>query len=173
MIKENFRRLLLNNVKPHVLVMGDIMLDKFIWGNVDRISPEAPVQVVNIQRENTALGGAANVAHNLAAIDCLVTILGVIGRDENGRTIEKEFDGYGIRKTGLFIDPTRPTTTKTRVIAGSQQVVRIDHETAGPVPAAIETQILAFLKKNIAKFNAVIISDYQKGVLTDKVIQGA
>ncbi|MBL7994357.1 D-glycero-beta-D-manno-heptose-7-phosphate kinase [bacterium] len=173
MIKDNFRRLLLHNDKPHVLVLGDVMLDKFIWGSVDRISPEAPVQIVNIQRENTALGGAANVAHNLAAIDCRVTILGVVGRDENGRTIGKKFDDYGIKKTGLFIDGTRPTTTKTRVIAGSQQVVRIDHETAGPVPAAIETQILAFLKKNIAKFNALIISDYQKGVLTDKIIRGA
>jgi len=170
MLKENIRSILSHDKKPHILVVGDIILDKFIWGSVDRISPEAPVQVVNIHRENTALGGAANVAHNLAAIDCSVTILGVIGRDDNAKIIEKEFDHIGIKKEGLLIDPTRPTTTKTRVIAGSQQVVRIDHEIATPVSNLIENQLLDFFEKNITKFGAVIISDYQKGVLTDRVI---
>ena len=171
MLKENIRNMLSQDKNPHILVVGDIILDKFIWGSVDRISPEAPVQVVNIHRENMALGGAANVAHNLSAINCSVTILGVIGRDDNAKIIENEFDNNGIEKDGLFIDPTRPTTTKTRVIAGSQQVVRIDHEVAIPISSVIENQLLGFFEKNITKFDAVIISDYQKGVLTDKIIQ--
>lgn len=170
MLKENLRKLLSGEKRPHLLVIGDIILDKFIWGNVERISPEAPVQVVNIQRENIALGGAANVAHNLAAIECKVTVLGVIGQDENAKTVEKEFRNIGIKTDGLFVDPLRPTTTKTRVIAGSQQVVRIDHETASPVSEEMENQLLGFLKKRLTEFDAVIISDYQKGVLTDKVI---
>lgn len=170
MHKDNVRKMLNGKTTPRVLVIGDIILDKFIWGNVERISPEAPVQVVNIQRENIALGGAANVAHNLAAIDCDVTLLGVIGKDVNARILEKEFGAIGIRKNGLFVDPTRPTTTKTRVIAGNQQVVRIDNEIASPVSTAVENKLLAFLKKNLSKFDAVVISDYQKGVLTDKVI---
>jgi D-beta-D-heptose 7-phosphate kinase/D-beta-D-heptose 1-phosphate adenosyltransferase len=173
MEKENLRNLLSSQSKKHVLVIGDIILDKFIWGNVDRISPEAPVQVVNVQRENIALGGAANVAHNLAAIDCGVTMLGVIGQDENGRTVEAELDRIGIDKSALFTDPKRPTTTKTRVIAASQQVVRIDHEITDAIPDRIENQILEYLKNNISNFAAIIISDYQKGVLTDKVILSA
>ncbi len=170
MKKENLRTILSSGSKKHILVIGDIILDKFIWGSVDRISPEAPVQVVNIQRENIALGGAANVAHNLAAIGCEVTMLGVIGRDDNGKIIEKEFDKTGIHKTAVFTDTQRPTTTKTRVIAGSQQVVRIDHEITDFISQAIEDQMLDYLKANVTKFSAVIISDYQKGVLTDKII---
>ena len=173
MRKGNLRTVLNGKARPRVLVIGDIILDKFIWGNVERISPEAPVQVVNIQRENTAVGGAANVAHNLAAIDCDVTLLGVVGKDENAKILDKEFDTIGIRKNGLFVDPARPTTTKTRVIAGNQQVVRIDYEIASQVTAAVENKLLAFLKKNLSKFDTVIISDYQKGVLTDKVILSA
>ena len=171
MFKENLRTLLSGKNRPRILVVGDIILDKFIWGSVERISPEAPVQVVNIQRENTALGGAANVAHNLAAIDADVTLLGVVGSDNNAKILHKAFKAVGIRTAGLITDAARPTTTKTRVIAGSQQVVRIDHETSAPVSPAIESRLLVYLKKNIHSFSAVIVSDYQKGVLTDRVIR--
>ncbi len=171
MLRDNLRSILTGHARPRVLVVGDIILDKFIWGNVERISPEAPVQVVNIQRENTALGGAANVAHNLAAIDADVTLLGVIGNDENGKILRREFKNLGIRTDGLIADLSRPTTTKTRVIAGSQQVVRIDHETALPVSKPIEDRLLIYIRKNMPHFSAVIISDYQKGVLTDRVIR--
>lgn len=173
MHKENLRQILTQTGKPRILVIGDIILDKFIWGSVDRISPEAPVQVVNIQRENTALGGAANVAHNLAALDCDVTLLGVVGKDENAGILDKEFGRIGIRKNGLIVDPARPTTTKTRVLAGNQQVVRIDHEMASMVSSAVEKKLLAFLRKHLFNFDTVILSDYQKGVLTDPLIRSA
>jgi D-beta-D-heptose 7-phosphate kinase / D-beta-D-heptose 1-phosphate adenosyltransferase len=167
---DHIRSILLSAKKPRLLVIGDVILDKFIWGNVDRISPEAPVQVVNIRRENVALGGAANVANNLTAIGCEVTMLGVVGADDNGKVLRDEFQGKRIHDEALFVDQSRPTTTKTRVIAGSQHVVRIDYENTDPISGAIQDRIIDYLGKNVSKFDAVIVSDYQKGVLTDAVL---
>ncbi|MBX7150204.1 D-glycero-beta-D-manno-heptose-7-phosphate kinase [bacterium] len=170
MHKDNFRNILYSDRQPKILVVGDIILDKYIWGVVERISPEAPVQVVHVQRENIALGGATNVAHNLAVIGCDVTMLGVIGNDDDGSTLKSELAAKTIRTDGVFVDTQRPTTTKTRVVAGNQQVVRIDHEVADNISQEIENQISAFLKKYIQNFDLVILSDYRKGVLTDKII---
>ncbi|HMW34039.1 MAG TPA: D-glycero-beta-D-manno-heptose-7-phosphate kinase [bacterium] len=164
------RQKLLDSSRPKILVVGDIILDKFIWGSVDRISPEAPVQVVNMRRETLALGGAANVAHNLAAIACDVTMLGVIGQDAHGAALKEALGQAGIHSSHVVTDTTRPTTTKTRVMAGSQHVVRIDNEVADAVSPDVENQIIASVKKIIGNVDAVIISDYQKGVLTDKVL---
>jgi D-beta-D-heptose 7-phosphate kinase/D-beta-D-heptose 1-phosphate adenosyltransferase len=168
---DHLRSILLSGKKQHLLVIGDIILDKFIWGTVDRISPEAPVQVVNIRREHIALGGAANVAHNIAVIGCEVTMLGVIGADDHARTLQNEFAARSIHGAALFADPSRPTTTKTRVIAGSQHVVRIDHEISTPISDALRDRIVGYLDKHISHFDAVIVSDYQKGVLTDDVLR--
>ena len=148
---DHLRSALLSDNKPHLLVIGDIILDKFIWGSVERISPEAPVQVVNIRRENIALGGASNVAHNIAAIGCKVTMLGVIGADDHGKTLQNEFKAKRIHDDALFVDQSRPTTTKTRVIAGSQHVVRIDHEINDSISTALEDQIIDYLKKHISR----------------------
>lgn len=170
MHKDNFRKILYSDQKPKILVVGDIILDKYIWGAVDRISPEAPVQVVNVQRENIALGGATNVAHNLAVIGCDVVMLGVIGDDDHGRLLKSELAAKSVRLDGVLIDRQRPTTTKTRVVAGNQQVVRIDHEVAENISQEIENQISGYLKKHIEEFDLIILSDYKKGVLTDNII---
>ena len=170
---DHLRSILLSGKKPHVLVIGDVILDKFIWGNVDRISPEAPVPVVNVGRENIALGGASNVAHNLAAIGCEVTMLGVVGSDDHGRTLQNEFKERHIHDDALFVDRSRPTTTKTRIITGSQHVVRIDHELTDPISEALQDQIIDYLSTHLPRFDAVIVSDYQKGVLTTKVLRNA
>ncbi|NUM80524.1 D-glycero-beta-D-manno-heptose-7-phosphate kinase, partial [bacterium] len=170
MHKDNFRKILYSDQKPKILVVGDIILDKYIWGAVDRISPEAPVQVVNVQRENIALGGATNVAHNLAVIGCDVVMLGVIGDDDHGRLLKLELAAKSVRLDGVLIDRQRPTTTKTRVVAGNQQVVRIDHEVAENISQEIENQISGYLKKHIEEFDLIILSDYKKGVLTDNII---
>ena len=167
---DHIRPILLSAKKPHLLVIGDVILDKFIWGSVDRISPEAPVQVVNIRRENIALGGASNVANNLAAIGCEVTMMGVIGADDHGKTLRDEFRGKRIHDDALFVDQSRPTTTKTRVIAGSQHVVRIDYENTDPISSALQDRIIDYLGKNVSRFDAIVVSDYQKGVLTDAVL---
>lgn len=170
MHSDNFRNILYSDRKPKILVVGDMILDKYIWGAVDRISPEAPVQVVNVQRENIALGGATNVAHNLAVIGCDVTMLGVIGNDDHGRILKSELSAKMINTDGVFIDAQRPTTTKTRVIAGNQQVVRIDHEIADDISSKVANQISDYLEKHTGKFDLVILSDYKKGVLTDTII---
>src|SRR3972149_3043663 len=112
-----------------VLIVGDIVLDHYIWGKVSRISPEAPVPVVNVTRENLLLGGAANVANNIQALGGMVSICGVIGQDEAGKRLLQLMLKQGIRTEGLIVDPSRPTTIKTRVIAHNQQVVRFDRET--------------------------------------------
>jgi len=173
MVNLDFGRFLECGKDKHILVIGDLVLDKYIWGTVDRISPEAPVQVVNVQRENFALGGAANVAHNLRALDCEVTLLGVIGQDDSGRILYNELKQQGIRTAGVSVDKSRPTTTKTRVVGGNQQVVRVDREATENISREIEHRLLQFLKKNIKQFDVVILSDYRKGVLTDNMIRNS
>jgi len=111
-----------------VLVVGDLMLDEYLWGTAERISPEAPVQVVDVVKEEIRLGGAGNVANNLVALGCGVTVLSVIGADESGTILRHAFSGKGIDVEGVFEDPMRRTSKKTRVVAAHQQIVRIDRE---------------------------------------------
>ncbi len=170
MQKEHYRTLLMSAGRKRILVCGDLILDRFVWGHVDRISPEAPVQVVNVRREDLALGGAANVAHNLALLGCDVGLVGLLGDDEHGRTLLAEMDRDGINHEGVLVDPNRPTITKTRVIAGTQQIVRIDHETVRPMPADLESRCLNFLESRIGSYDLVVVSDYRKGMLTDGIL---
>lgn len=170
MKQDDLVNILTSKARPEILVIGDIILDKFIWGSVDRISPEAPVQIVNISKENIALGGAANVAHNLVAIGCRTTLAGVIGRDENGKLLRGELRKVGV-KDAMLMDNLRPTTTKTRILAGSQQVVRIDQEKCTPVVEATESKLIDYITKNVGRFKVIVISDYNKGVLTDRVVR--
>jgi rfaE bifunctional protein kinase chain/domain len=143
-----------------VIVLGDLMLDKYIWGSVSRISPEAPVPVVEVQRSTTALGGAGNVAHNLQALKAAPLLVGVVGDDEEGLWIKKNVpDGRGI-----MLDPDRPTTVKTRIIAQHQQVVRVDQEKKQAVPRSMEDRMVRFIMKE--KAAGIIISDYNKGIVT-------
>jgi D-beta-D-heptose 7-phosphate kinase/D-beta-D-heptose 1-phosphate adenosyltransferase len=152
------------------LVIGDLMLDEYLWGRAERISPEAPVQVVEVTREDLRLGGAGNVVNNLAALGCSVSVCSVIGADENGTLLRRAFEAKGVDLEGLFEDPERRTSKKTRVIAANQQIVRIDRETRSPIGTQSEQGMLDYLSACGRKFDVIIVSDYLKGVLTPEVL---
>ncbi len=154
-----------------ILVVGDLILDKFIWGNVERISPEAPVPVVVQDRESFMPGGASNVANNLASLEAKeVFMVGVIGSDSEGERLKMELKKRGVNVSGLFLDTARPTTLKTRIVAGHQQVVRLDKENTAPISKNTVRHIVDFAKKQIDKCDAVIIEDYGKGVICPDVL---
>ena len=157
--------------KTNILVFGDVMMDRFIWGNVSRISPEAPVPVVKVERETFLLGGAANVVHNIQALGGNVSLCGVVGDDEMGRRIIRDLKKIGIGTQGLFMDPDRQTTVKTRIIAHHQQVVRIDRETSDAIRPSTLQALSEFLRRKLEGFDGVILSDYEKGLLTGPLIR--
>lgn len=158
--------------KTRILVVGDIVLDHYIWGKVTRISPEAPVPVVNVTRENHLLGGATNVVQNIHALGGRVGICGVIGRDEAGAQVLDLLKAREISVSGLIIEQDRPTTIKTRVIAHSQQVVRFDRETKEHISRETHNRIYEEVKKQIAEgLGGIVISDYCKGVVTGKLVR--
>jgi D-beta-D-heptose 7-phosphate kinase/D-beta-D-heptose 1-phosphate adenosyltransferase len=149
-----------------VLVFGDLILDRFIWGSVERISPEAPVPVVRIVRESVHLGGAANVAANLASLGARVVLSGVVGADAAGNSLLEAAREHGV-EAAFVSDPERPTTVKTRVIARSQQVVRVDREpNADPTPDALETLGESLLER-VEGAEALVVSDYSKGAVNE------
>lgn len=152
------------------LVIGDLMLDEYLWGKTERISPEAPVQVVEVAREDLRLGGAGNVVNSLAALGCSVSVCSVIGSDENGALLRRAFLAKGVGLDGLFEDASRKTSKKTRVIAANQQIVRIDRETRSAIDAVSQQQMLDYLAASMGEFDVVIVSDYLKGVLTQEVL---
>jgi D-beta-D-heptose 7-phosphate kinase/D-beta-D-heptose 1-phosphate adenosyltransferase len=156
----------------NVLVVGDLMLDEYLWGRAERISPEAPVQVVEVNREDLRLGGAGNVINNLVALGCRVVACSVIGGDDNGSLLQRAFTGKGVDISGLFEDPMRTTSRKTRVVAANQQIVRIDRETREPISAEFEERILRFIDERQGDLKAILISDYDKGVLTGRTLRG-
>lgn len=154
-----------------VLVVGDIVLDHYIWGRVTRISPEAPVPVVNVTRENHLLGGATNVVQNIHALGGVVSICGVIGRDDAGVQVLDLLKAQEIPVDGLVIDQDRPTTIKTRVIAHNQQVVRFDRETKDSICKETHERIFAHVRRSIAEgLDGIVISDYCKGVVTADLV---
>jgi len=153
-----------------VLVIGDLMLDEYLWGRAERISPEAPVQVVDVVREDLRLGGAGNVVHNLVALGANVSICSVIGADENGALLRRVFLEKGVDLAGLFEDPQRKTSKKTRVIAANQQIVRIDRETKSPIDVHCQDAMLRFLETSCGSFDVIVVSDYLKGVLTPEIL---
>jgi len=149
-----------------VLVVGDIMMDQFLWGEVSRISPEAPVPVVKVERETFLLGGAANVVNNLLGLKGQVLLAGVIGADGMGRRLIRKLQSLGTTIEGIVVEEGRPTALKTRVIAHHQQVVRVDREKVGPVlPETLKT-MLSIIKKNIHRIQGIIVSDYGKGLVS-------
>src|SRR6266852_1818821 len=156
----------------NIVVLGDVMLDEFLWGDVTRISPEAPVPVVDIRRESTHLGGAANVLANLLALGAQACVIGVVGDDFAGERIRSSVnDKSALQTDGLLIaDNSRPTTIKTRIIAQHQMVVRADREHRTPVDAQTESRIIAVVKTALAGAQALVISDYDKGVVTPRIL---
>jgi D-beta-D-heptose 7-phosphate kinase/D-beta-D-heptose 1-phosphate adenosyltransferase len=154
-----------------ILVVGDIMCDHYVWGDVERISPEAPVQVLRWEREADRPGGAANAAFNLAALGCRVRLVGVIGNDEPGRWLLRTLKRAGIDTTGVVRSSDRPTTLKTRVLARGQHMLRIDRETRAPLSAREERLVVAAVKKARRTTAGIVCSDYDKGVLTSRVFR--
>ncbi|QNM15085.1 MULTISPECIES: D-glycero-beta-D-manno-heptose-7-phosphate kinase [Fusobacterium] len=150
-------------------VVGDLMLDDYIIGTVERISPEAPVPVVTVKEERFALGGAANVVNNLNALQAKTICFGIIGNDANGDRLINAFLEKNIDPSSIIKTNTLPTIVKKRVLAGNQQLLRIDWEDSSPILPVLEDQLIEEFKKNIDKLDAVILSDYDKGVLTPKV----
>ena len=149
----------------HILVIGDVMLDRYLWGEVSRISPEAPVPVVRVGQKTKVLGGAGNVAANVAGLGCQVTLVGLCGDDADGRELQTMLREVGVRDQ-LLLNTTRPTITKTRIMAQDQQLLRLDEEAVQPPTEQEQQQIIAFLQENLSRFNAVILSDYDKGQVT-------
>lgn len=148
-----------------VLVVGDLMLDVYLWGRPTRISPESPVMVVEIERESSVPGGAANVANNVLALGGRATVVGVVGEDNEGKNLLEQLEGAGARDASVF-ETGRPTTTKTRLVAQSQQLMRFDKEQVGPISADTEDALRAAVRNAMSSAQTVIVSDYAKGVVT-------
>lgn len=158
----------MNDVR--VLVVGDLMLDEYIAGVVDRISPEAPVPVVRVERERWAVGGAANVAANVTALGAGCDVVGVVGHDAGGRRLTEALRQVGVRVEGVVVADDRPTTVKTRVLARSQQVVRFDRETDADVEGALAQSLVDSVVERAGDCDVILMEDYNKGVLTPQVI---
>ena len=166
-----FERILNRFEKSTVLVIGDIMMDRFIWGKVSRISPEAPVPVVLVEKETFLLGGAANVVNNIHSLGGKVLPCGVVGDDEMGQKVIDELTRLGVETRGIFVEEGRQTTVKTRIVAHQQQVVRIDRETAGPLKPSTLRNLSEFLSERTSNLHGIILSDYGKGLLTKDLIR--
>jgi D-beta-D-heptose 7-phosphate kinase/D-beta-D-heptose 1-phosphate adenosyltransferase len=174
MKNQDFNKLkkIIGNFKDaDVLVIGDLILDEFLWGDVSRISPEAPVPVVWVKRESFMPGGASNVANNLRSLGANTFIAGVIGDDERGAILKGELEQKGINTRGIMTDGSRPTTLKTRVVAQHQQVVRIDKENVSALSDAMVSRIIDYAKGMVNRVDAVIIEDYGKGVITPRLLK--
>ena len=154
-----------------IAVVGDLMVDRYFWGAVNRISPEAPVPVVEVESQSTRLGGAANVANNVSSLGGIPIMIGVRGNDDGGQLLKKLIEDCGFPTSGLVVDAARPTTIKTRVIAHHQHVVRIDHEVKEDVSETIQGQILKVLKRELPTLDAIILEDYNKGVIVRNLIK--
>jgi D-beta-D-heptose 7-phosphate kinase/D-beta-D-heptose 1-phosphate adenosyltransferase len=157
--------------KVKILVVGDIMIDRFIWGKVSRISPEAPVPVVLVDQETFLLGGAANVVNNIHALGGRVSLCGIVGDDEMSQKVFQKLREMGIAAQGVFVGKGRQTTVKTRIIGHHQQLVRIDRETTEELRGPALRNISEFLKKNMGHFDGMVLSDYGKGLLTKELIR--
>lgn len=154
-----------------IAIIGDVMLDKYVYGTISRISPEAPVPVVDIDKTEFKLGGAANVANNIKALEAEPILIGVIGNDYDSKHYIDVMKMLGLSTVGILKDSSRPTTAKTRVIAHAQHVLRVDSEIKDDINASSRKKIISFFRKNIRSFAAVILQDYNKGVLTPKMIK--
>ena len=152
--------------QARILVLGDLILDEYIWGDVQRISPEAPVPVVWANKHSYVLGGAANVANNIRSLGAIVSLCGVVGRDRNAEILLSQLREQGILKKGVLSLNQRHTTVKTRIIAGHQQVVRVDWEHTDSLSRSTNDKLYEFIENNINRFQAIIIEDYGKGLIS-------
>ncbi|NQT81263.1 MAG: D-glycero-beta-D-manno-heptose-7-phosphate kinase [Candidatus Aminicenantes bacterium] len=161
---KNMKKIVHNFKNKRVLVLGDIMLDKYIWGHVARISPEAPVPVVEVEKDTSCLGGAGNSCHNLESLGAFPLLTGVVGNDQEGKWIIKNVPD----SRGIFVDKSRPTSVKTRIVAHHQQVVRVDLEKKSTISSQIEEKLFNFIKQE--EYDGILMSDYNKGVITKSLM---
>jgi rfaE bifunctional protein kinase chain/domain len=159
------------NTQPTILVIGDLMIDHYILGSASRLSPEAPVPIVNVKKDTYTLGGAGNVVQNLVSLGAKVLVAGVIGDDISGKHIIKILTDEGVETQAIILDAGRPTTVKTRVMAGSHQLVRVDREVTDAVSAEIEDKLIGKLSSYIAQADMVLLSDYNKGLFSPSLTQ--
>jgi D-beta-D-heptose 7-phosphate kinase / D-beta-D-heptose 1-phosphate adenosyltransferase len=159
------------NKNCNILLIGDLMIDRYLWGRCDRISPEAPVPVIDIERESKTLGGAGNVVNNLLALGCKVTLFSVIGEDAAGSELKEMLHEKGIESAGILMQSGRRTSNKTRVIATHQQVVRFDSETKSSISQSNETALIEAVTKAMDQCDLILFSDYGKGILTVRTCQ--
>lgn len=167
---QKLQKIFKNSKGKRIAVIGDVMLDKYVYGEVSRISPEAPVQVVDVKSTEYKLGGAANVANNVKTLDAEPVLIGAIGNDFEGDHFLETMRRQQLTTRGIFKDRTRPTTSKTRVIAHSQHIIRIDSEMKIDIMGRAEEDMFKFLKTNLSSFESVILQDYNKGVLSKEMI---
>jgi rfaE bifunctional protein kinase chain/domain len=163
----HFKRLLPKLKSRRIGVLGDLMLDRYLWGTASRLSPEAAVPVVDFAEQSECLGGAGNVAANLASLGARVEAFGLVGQDEPGNALRACLREAGIADRGAVADKSRVTTVKTRVIARHQQIVRIDRERRDPVAAALEEKLFRLLLASLKRLDGLVLSDYDKGLITD------
>jgi rfaE bifunctional protein kinase chain/domain len=168
--KERLQSLFDSFSGKRIAVVGDLMLDRYYWGTVGRISPEAPVPVVEVESESTRLGGAANVANNIASLGGTPVLVGVVGADDSGKLLMQTVKDLGFPTDGIVTDKSRPTTVKTRVIAHHQHVVRIDHEVKTDVGKDIQGKLLTVLNEQVDELDGIILEDYNKGVVGKNLI---
>jgi D-beta-D-heptose 7-phosphate kinase/D-beta-D-heptose 1-phosphate adenosyltransferase len=154
-----------------ILVLGDLMLGRYLWGRVDRISPEAPVPVVEVERESLTLGGAGNVAANLQALGAQPLLVGVVGEDDDGARLMEALDARGVATAGIVRDRSRTTTVKTRIVAHAQQVVRADREVRTDLDGAALESLLELVATEAAGCEGMVVSDYGKGVITSRTLE--
>jgi rfaE bifunctional protein kinase chain/domain len=175
MLIDKVRSIQLAQKKPSILVIGDLMIDHYIWGNATRLSPEAPVPIVNVKNESTTLGGAGNVVQNLVALGAKVTVAGVIGADASGIQLIDILESEGVRTNTIIKDKSRHTTFKTRVLVGSHQLVRVDREVTDAISDELGNELAGKLTTSIESADIVILSDYNKGLfapaLTQRIIK--
>ena len=159
----------IQKIKPKILVIGDLMIDKYLWGDCNRISPEAPVQIINVKKETKVLGGAGNVAHNLKTLDANVEVLSVIGGCEISKELKSLFADINLKTDYLIEQKDRVTSKKTRIISSHQQVIRYDIESQEDISSSSEDEVLRIYQEILDEFDIVILSDYGKGVLTESI----
>lgn len=158
--------------EARIVVIGDIILDQYVWGNVRRISPEAPVPVVEVESESQMLGGAGNVVRNLATLGARPFLCGVVGDDPEGRKVLQDLEALGLSTSAVVVEASRPTSVKTRIVAHHQQVVRFDRETRQPLHTESTRRIIDILGSRLQELDVLVISDYGKGVVTSSLMEG-
>lgn len=168
--KAQLEKIIKQAQKTKILVFGDLMVDEYLWGNVTRISPEAPVPIINISEAQVRFGGAANVAYNLIGLGHTPLLVGIVGQDRMGQLFQKMMKENGLDNDGIIALPDRPTTVKTRIIGNNQHIARVDQETVEPISLKVQEKLFEIFVSHIEDVSAIIIQDYNKGVVVPWLI---